>query len=108
MRYYAAVLDDRHATEIDSSFTLAYLALSMAADWEGQANTASWAIGMAMKHHADLKPLDQWRVRAWDAWIGGRPGEAERLLRLIVAHMTNSKKNPRFHTAKPKSRCAPR
>jgi DNA-binding SARP family transcriptional activator len=85
-QFTTAVREFRKAVEIDSTFGGAYLKLSMAAQWDDQWSVVEWASGMAIKHLNTFSPVDQFRARAWDAYVGGRPQEAERLFRITLAN----------------------
>lgn len=85
-RFSLAVQSYRRAVEIDSMFGVGYLALARAAIWENNGGTAVWAAAKAMRPGNGLGSLDVLRARTWDAYLGGRPIESERLARAILAN----------------------
>jgi serine/threonine-protein kinase len=70
------------AVDADTTFALAYLNLSRAANWAGDYTMSDFATGRAMRYIDRLAPVDQLRVRALAAYERGDPIEAERLTRL--------------------------
>jgi tetratricopeptide (TPR) repeat protein len=58
----------------------------MAAQWEDQWELAILASAAAAKHAATFDAIDQFRARAWDAYVRARPREAHRLLDIVIAN----------------------
>jgi DNA-binding SARP family transcriptional activator len=81
----AAVDGFRRAVRADSTFSLAYYRLSLAADLEGDADLALWAATLAGRFSAGLSDHERALVDAYLAHRRGRIDDAERRYRRIVA-----------------------
>jgi serine/threonine-protein kinase len=89
-RFADAVRDYHRAVEADTTFALAYYWLSRAANWSGDQATSTWAVGRAMEYVNTLSSLDQFAVRAWDAYAYGNVDEARRYYELALANANES------------------
>jgi serine/threonine-protein kinase len=81
-----AAREYKAAVDADTAFALAYFYLSRASNWAGDYTMESFAIRRAIEHLDRLSTADQLLVRAWFAYEGGDPVEAERLSRLLVVN----------------------
>lgn len=84
-RFVSAAESFRRAVGADSSFALAYLRLSVAANWVGTYTESSWAAERAMSLRERLGPHERRHVEAWQRYISGDADEARRLYRQIIA-----------------------
>lgn len=84
-RYPAAVETFHHAVQADTTFALAYLRLSQAANWTGEWSRAGWAAGEAMRYVDSLPESERLRVRAWNAYLHGAADTAATLYRRLLA-----------------------
>jgi DNA-binding SARP family transcriptional activator len=75
----------RRAVRADSTFSMAYYRLSLAADLEGRREDALWAARLAGRFSAGLHDHERELVEAYLVHRRGRIDEAERLYRRIVA-----------------------
>jgi len=75
----------QEAVAIDTTFALAYLYLSFAADWAGDNDLALWAAERAAADADRMEPWKQTAARAWRALLRGDPVTAERLAREVLA-----------------------
>src|SRR5690606_12895837 len=73
------------AVAIATTFALAYLYLSFAADWAGDHDLALWAAERAAADADRMEPWKQTAARAWRALLRGDPVTAERLAREVLA-----------------------
>jgi tetratricopeptide (TPR) repeat protein len=80
----AAIDAFRRAVRADSTFSLAYYRLSLAADLDGQNDVALWAARLAGRFSAGLSDHERELVEAYLVRRRGRIDEAERLYRRIV------------------------
>jgi tetratricopeptide (TPR) repeat protein len=80
----SAIAGFRHATEIDSSFALAYYRQAVAADWNGRRAEAARASRQAMAHSERLADRDRRLLTAYAAFRAGAADDAERSYREIV------------------------
>lgn len=83
-RYVAAQEAFRAATELDSSFALAYYRLSIAAEWAGQDSVARVAADSAAHFGSRLSEHDRLLVEALAARRAGKWEDAERIYRQVV------------------------
>jgi DNA-binding SARP family transcriptional activator/tetratricopeptide (TPR) repeat protein len=81
----AAVEAFRRAVRADTTFSVAYYRLSLAADLAGQPDMAIWAAGLAARFSSGLTDYERELVQAYLVQRRGRLDEAERLYRRIVA-----------------------
>ena len=79
----AAALFD-HATEIDSTFGLAYYRLAMAAEWNMEYDRARLALERARTHGQRLGETERLMTEALDAYYHGRARQAEQILERIL------------------------
>lgn len=84
-RFGNAVDSYRRAVDADSTFALAQLRLSMAANWVAQSGLADVAAGAARRHSNRLSPADRERVRAWSEYLAGAADLAQRRYRALLA-----------------------
>ena len=80
----SAIAGFRRATEIDSSFALAYYRQAVAADWNGRRAEAARASRQAMAHSERLADRDRRLLAAYAAFRAGAADDAERSYREIV------------------------
>ncbi|HXT19019.1 MAG TPA: BTAD domain-containing putative transcriptional regulator [Gemmatimonadaceae bacterium] len=85
-RFAEAMKAYKSAVDADTTFALGYVDLSRAAMWAGDYAMSDFATQRALRYADRLSPLDQTRVRAWWAYEAGRPLEADRLTRLVLAN----------------------
>jgi TolB-like protein len=85
-KFQDATASYRAAVQADTTFALAYLWLSRSAQWAGDHETAAWALSRAFHYSEKLALLDQYRLRAWDAYQGGQVTRAERLYQVVLAN----------------------
>ena len=88
--FQSAVQSYHAAVQIDTTFATAYLLLNRAATWTGELELAAWSRDMAWTYARKLAPLDQFLLRAWRAYEGGRVEESERYLQLILANQPSN------------------
>ena len=81
----SAVAAFRRATELDSSFALAWYRLGTAAAWNNDDSLWRAAISRAVHHSDRLAPHDRALLEAQNTWAQGRLFEAERQYRAITA-----------------------
>jgi DNA-binding SARP family transcriptional activator len=81
----AAIDAFRRAVRADSTFSLAYYRLSLAADLQSEENLALWAAALAERFSAGLSDHERVLVEAYLAHRRGRIDDAERLYRRVVA-----------------------
>jgi serine/threonine-protein kinase len=81
-RFADAAKAYKTAVDADTTFALAYLNLSRAANWADDYTMSDFAMQRAMRYIDRLAPVDRLRVRAAAAYARGDPIEAERLTRL--------------------------
>jgi DNA-binding SARP family transcriptional activator/TolB-like protein len=89
-RYEEAEAAFRRAVQADSMFAIAYLRLSMAANWTGSELVWGAAVQDAMRLSQGLPRLEQLRVRAWDAYLAGYADRAEPMYRKILEADSNN------------------
>lgn len=83
-RFTAATEALRRAVDGDTTFALAYLRLSQAANWSGAAQLATWANEGATRHAVRLDPDARRHAEAWSLYLAGQAIRAETLYREIV------------------------
>jgi len=75
----------RRAVRADSTFSLAYYRLSVAAELAEEPGVAVWAAQLAARFSAGLSDYERELVQAYLVYRRGRLDEAERLYRRIIA-----------------------
>jgi len=80
-----AVAHLREAVAIDTTFALAYMHLSFAADWAGDNDLALWAAERAAADADRMEPWKRATARAWRALLRGDPATAERMVREVIS-----------------------
>ena len=86
MRRAPAVGSFQRAVEQDPSFALAWYRLGIAAIWSGQLELARDAVERAVALSDRLSEHNRRLVEAFNAFLKGNAGEAERLYRAIVGN----------------------
>jgi tetratricopeptide (TPR) repeat protein len=81
----SAVVAFRHATDLDSTFALAWYRLATAAVWNDQESLWYEAMDQAVRHVDRLSGRDRALVEAQHTWRRGRVIEAERQYQAITA-----------------------
>jgi len=73
----SAIAQFRRATELDSTFALAYYRLAVAADWNGRRSIAAQASRNAIAHAGRLAARDRRLLEAYAAYRSGAADQAE-------------------------------
>jgi DNA-binding SARP family transcriptional activator len=90
-RFADAVEAYRRAVDADTTIGGSYLAVTRAAIWENNSSIAHWAAQQAVLRIKSLHWSDALQARTWDAYLGSRAEESERLARVLLAnHPYNS------------------
>ncbi|HEX6314000.1 MAG TPA: protein kinase [Gemmatimonadaceae bacterium] len=80
----SAMAGFKRATEVDSTFALAYYRQAVAADWNGRRAIAARASRQALAHAGRLGDKDRRLLAAYAAYRSGAADEAERSYREII------------------------
>jgi serine/threonine-protein kinase len=80
----SAIAGFRRATEVDSTFALAYYRQAVAADWNGRRAIAARASQQALVHAERLGDKDRRLLTAYAAYRAGAADEAERSYRALI------------------------
>lgn len=73
------------ATEIDTTFSLAYYRLATACEWNWQYDRARLAAARAIAHAARLAPTERLMAEALGFYLAGSAQQAEKMLERVVA-----------------------
>ena len=84
-RHDAAIVAYREATTTDSTFALAYLRMSQAANWTGDYRLQRLADEDAQRLRDRLPQRERLRAEAWHLSMGAGPQRPESLYRVLVA-----------------------
>jgi tetratricopeptide (TPR) repeat protein len=84
-RYRHALEAFQHATELDSTFALAWYRVSVAAEWNAQGRIASYAAEQASRYSSRMSKHDRDLLETLATFRRGEALESEKMYRTIVA-----------------------